>query len=253
MPGLDRSDSTGRPDRIIEENGPLPADVPAAEPTDEDRDPSSPDTGDGPGGRLNRSRWRLSDVLRTIVDEGDSPHITVGDLLRQLDGRAFGALMLIFAFPNILPSPPGLAGVLGLPLIYLSSQMMLGRMPWLPPFIDNRSLSRDNFRTLIGRAHPILSRVEKLLSQRLGALTSQPAERLLGALCLLLSLLLSLPIPFGNLMPALAICVIALGILERDGYWILLGLAVSATAFLWVGGLAYALVKSVIFLVLNAF
>jgi hypothetical protein len=253
MPGLDRSDSTGRPDRNTEENRPLPADASVADPTDEAGDPSPPETGGGPGGRPKRPRWRLSDVLRTIVDEGDSPNITVGDLLRQLDGRAFGALMLIFAFPNILPSPPGLAGVLGLPLIYLSSQMMLGRMPWLPPFIDNRSLSRDSFRALIDRAHPILSRVEKPLNQRLAPLTSQPAERLLGALCLLLSLLLSLPIPFGNLMPALAICVIALGILERDGYWIILGLAVSAAAFLWVGGLAYALVKSVVFLVLNAF
>ncbi len=54
-------------------------------------------------------------------------------------------------------------------------------------------------------------------------------------------------------MPALAICIIALGILERDGYWIILGLATSVGAFAWVGGLAYALVKSAIYLMLNAF
>jgi hypothetical protein len=62
-----------------------------------------------------------------------------------------------------------------------------------------------------------------------------------------------LPIPLGNLLPALAICVVALGILERDGYWILAGLAVSAAAFVWVGGLAYALMKSAIFVLINAF
>lgn len=203
--------------------------------------------------RPRKPRKRLSDILRDIVDQGVSSHITVGDLVRSMDGRAFGALMLIFAFPNVLPAPPGLAAFLGLPLIYLSTQMMLGRTPWLPPFIDNRSLSRENFRVLIDRANPILARVEKLLAQRLSALTSGPAERLLGGLCLALSLILVLPIPLGNLMPALAICVIALGILERDGYWILMGLVAALVAFVWVGGLAYALIKSALFLLINAF
>lgn len=203
--------------------------------------------------RPKKPRRRLSDILREIVDQGDSSHITVGDLLRSMDGRAFGALLLIFAFPNVLPAPPGLAAFLGLPLLYLSAQMMLGRMPWLPPFIDKRSLSRENFRALIDRGNPILARVEKLLAQRLSVLTSEPAERILGALCLILSLVLMLPIPFGNLMPALAICVVALGILERDGYWILAGLVVSVAAFVWVGGLAYALVKSAVFVIINAF
>lgn len=222
-------------------------------------DAGSDGEGDALSGRRGRfkrpkkPRRRLSDILREIVDQGDSTHITVGDLLRSMDGRAFGALLLIFAFPNVLPAPPGLAAFLGLPLLYLSAQMMLARLPWLPPFIDKRSLSRENFRALIDRGNPILARVEKLLAERLVMLTSAPAERVLGALCLILSLVLMLPIPFGNLMPALAICVIALGILERDGYWILAGLAVSAAAFVWVGGLAYALVKSAIFVVFNAF
>ncbi len=152
--------------------------------------------GEGLAGRLGRRnrrkrpRRRLSDILREIVDQGDSTHITIGDLLRSMDGRAFGALLLIFAFPNVLPAPPGLAAFLGLPLLYLSAQMMLARLPWLPPFIDKRSLSRDNFRSLIDRGNPILARVEKLLDERLIALTSAPAERVLGALCLILSLVI---------------------------------------------------------------
>lgn len=226
---------------------------------DQTRDAGDEGEGEPEPGRLGRRkrrkkpRKRLSDILREIVDQGESSHIAVGDLLRSMDGRAFGALLLIFAFPNVLPAPPGLAAFLGLPLLYLSAQMTLGRMPWLPPFIDKRSLSRENFRALIDRGNPILARVEKLLAQRLSALTSPVAERFLGALCLILSLVLMLPIPFGNLMPALAICIIALGILERDGYWILAGLVISVAALVWVGGLAYALMKSAIFVILNAF
>jgi hypothetical protein len=206
-----------------------------------------------PRRRRKKRRKRLSELLTTMVEADSGPVITVGDLLRGMHGRAFGALLLIFAFPNVLPAPPGLAGILGLPLIYLSAQMMLGRSPWLPPFIDKRSLTRDSFRALIARANPFLQRAERLLKYRLGFLTSPLAERLLGALCLSLSLILVLPIPFGNMLPSLAICIIALGVLERDGLWIIVGLAAAVSAFFWVGGLAYALAKSAIFLVLNAF
>ena len=246
-------DKTPAPDEDLDEDGEDGEDEGQPEDAGADEGAAEPELGRRRRRRLKKPRKRLSDILREIVDDGDSSHITVGDLLRRMDGRAFGALLLIFAFPNVLPAPPGLAAFLGLPLLYLSSQMMLGRMPWLPPFIDNRSLSRENFRALIDRGNPILARVEKLLAERLTALTSAPAERIFGALCLILSLVLMLPIPFGNLMPALAICVIALGILERDGYWILAGLAVSAAAIVWVGGLAYALVKSALFVIINAF
>ena len=206
-------DKTPAPDEDLDEDGEDGEDEGQPEDAGADEGAAEPELGRRRRRRLKKPRKRLSDILREIVDDGDSSHITVGDLLRRMDGRAFGALLLIFAFPNVLPAPPGLAAFLGLPLLYLSSQMMLGRMPWLPPFIDNRSLSRENFRALIERGKPILARVEKLLAERLSALTSAPAERILGALCLILSLVLMLPIPFGNLMPALAICVIALG------YW----------------------------------
>jgi hypothetical protein len=198
-------------------------------------------------------RKRLSEILSALSQAEGAGTISVGDLLRGMDGRAFGALFLIFAFPNILPSPPGLAGVLGLPLIYLSAQMMLARSPWLPPFIDRRAISRESFRALVGRANPFLERAERLLRARLMMLTSPMAERFLGALCLALSLVLILPIPLGNLLPALSLSIIALGVLERDGIWIIGGVLLSIAAFFWVGGLAYALVKSAIFLIVNAF
>lgn len=197
-------------------------------------------------------RKRLSEILQTVVEQATSDRITVGYLLKAMEGRAFGALLLVFAFPNILPSPPGLSTILGMPLVFLSAQMMVGRLPWLPGFIANRSLSRDAFALLTTRATPWLNRAERLLKQRLTPLVSPPAERLLGALCLFLSLMLILPIPFGNLLPSFALSVIALGILERDGVWIFAGIASTIVAATVVGGLAYALVKSAIFVLMNA-
>ena len=196
---------------------------------------------------------KLSEILQTVADESTADRISVGDLLRAMEGRAVGALLLVFAFPNVLPSPPGLAAILGLPLIYLSSQLMLGRDPWLPPFIANRSMTREVFISLVTRAIPWIARAERMLKHRFWPLVSPPAQRLTGALCLFLSLVLILPIPFGNMLPSIAICVLALGLLERDGVWIVAGATAAVIATGIVGSLAYALIKSAIFVVINAF
>lgn len=209
-------------------------------------------------GRLRRlgpepTPKRLSEILQTVAQESTAERITVGDLLLAMEGRAIGALLLVFAFPNILPTPPGLAGILGLPLIYLSSQLMFGRLPWLPPFIANRSITRETFVNLITRAVPWLARAERMLKQRLWLLASPPAQRFLGAVCLTLSLVLVLPIPFGNMLPSIAISILALGLLERDGLWIIAGLVASVIATAIVGSFAYALIKSAVFVLFNAF
>lgn len=201
----------------------------------------------------DRHRRRFSELLTDLARDHAGERLTVGDVLRAMEGRAIAALLFIFAFPNILPSPPGLAAVLGLPLVYLSFQLMLGRDPWLPRFIAGRSMSIEAFRLIVARATPILNRAERMLRQRWWPLVAPGMERVLGFVCLALAILLSLPVPLGNLLPAAAVCIIALALLERDGLWVLLGLATTVAAFAWVGGIAYGLVKSAVFVVMNAF
>src|SRR3990167_7096408 len=53
---------------------------------------------------------RMSELLKSIAADSTQERITIADLLSAMEGRAFGALLLLFAFPNILPSPPGPAG-----------------------------------------------------------------------------------------------------------------------------------------------
>lgn len=196
---------------------------------------------------------RFSETLVEFARSVQSDRISVGDLMEAMKGRAIAALMFIFAFPNILPTPPGLAAVLGLPLIYLSSQLMLGRQPWLPQFIAGRSMARESFTSVVERAIPMLNRAEKMLTARLPALTSVRMQRVVGGVCLMLALLLSLPIPLGNLMPSAAVSIFALALLERDGLWVILGFAATVAALFWVGSIAYGLILSAMFIVMNAF
>jgi hypothetical protein len=177
----------------------------------------------------------LSEILTRIADDETRPRISVGDLLVALSDRAIGALIFVFAFPNTVPMPPGVSSVLGAPLLFLTAQLALGRPPWLPKIIAGRSMDRAHFATVVRRIAPWLARAERLLRPRLQILARPPLENLIGGVCLLLSIILFLPIPMGNMPPAVAICLFALAILERDGIWVLAGLGatIGAIAISW--------------------
>jgi hypothetical protein len=191
-------------------------------------------------------RLPLSAVLRRLAAEPGRERISVQDLFAALGDRALAALLFVFAVPNVIPSPPGLSTVLGVPLLFLSGQMLLGRNAWLPAFVARRSMAREDFNALMSRVLPWLERAEKLLKPRFSGLALPPMEYLVGLVCLTLAVILVLPIPLGNIPPAFAIALMALGILERDGVWVLAGLSVTFLSLTVVSGVLLAIVKTVI-------
>lgn len=195
----------------------------------------------------------LSDVLQRLADDGGRERISVGDLLAALSDRALGALLFVFACPNALPAIPGTSVILGAPLVLLAAQLAFKRKPWLPAFIARRSMSRLDFQALVGRILPWLQRAEKMLRPRAGAWALPPMEYVVGLVCLLLAIVVLLPIPLGNMLPALAISMLALGVLERDGYWIIAGLVVAAGASALVSGVLFATLQAAMFVVVNFF
>ena len=189
----------------------------------------------------------LSVVLRALSCDLNRQRISVGDLLSALGDRALGALMFVFAVPNVVPTPPGTSTVLGAPLVFLAAQVAFGWKPWLPGAISRRSMSREDFHLLVGRVAPWLERAEKLLKPRASFLAVPPMEYVVGLLCLLQAVVLVLPIPLGNMLPAAAISLMALGLLERDGLWIAAGLLATVASTVLVSGVVYALFKTVVF------
>ena len=196
---------------------------------------------------------KLADILTLIGDDPSRERVSVADLVHALQDRAFGALMLIFAIPNALPSIPGTSAILGAPLVFLAAQLTFGRQPWLPAIIADRSMTRADFASLVGRVTPWIRRAEKLLSPRLVFLVRPPAEYVIGVICLLMSVILFLPIPLGNMLPATAICFLSLALLERDGLWVLLGLVLAALSTLIVSAVVFAAFKALVLLIDNLF
>ena len=197
--------------------------------TDESRAP-------GPGHAEDEdaaAEERTSALLHRIAMNMPSDRVTLGALVEALGDRGFAIVLLVLAVPNSLPipSPPGFSTVFGVPLAFFSTQMMLGRAsPWLPQRMLRRTISRRDFRLMVAKILPWLERLERYCRPRGRALTGRTAERFLGAVYLLLSVLLALPIPGGNFPPGLSMTIMSLGLLEKDGRMVAIGLAVAAVA-----------------------
>lgn len=186
-------------------------------------------------GRLHEKQKpsRLSDIVRSIDTSRD---MTIGELVDSLGERAFGALMFIFAVPNVIPTPPGTSAILGLPLVILTWQVLMGRQTlWLPQLVRQRRISKEMLVTFVSKVTPVMARLERVLRPRFGiVVASNLAERVIGLVAFPLALILFLPIPFGNIPPAAAIACLALGLAERDGIAVLVGyvLALASAAVL---------------------
>lgn len=184
---------------------------------------------------------KLSGILdRLAAPVGGS--VTLAEVLTAIGERSFGALLVMLAIPNMVAGLiPGLSILLGLPLLLVSLQLLVGAdRPWLPRRLARVEIARQDLRRVADRVGPWLRRLERALQPRLEFVTAPWAERLIGLACLGLSLLVFLPIPFANLVPAVGILLFGFSILERDGLMALVAFGIVGLSAALFSGVAYA-------------
>lgn len=196
---------------------------------------------------------RLSAILKAIASAQDKERVAVADLLEALRHRALGALIFIFAVPNALPMPPGVSAILGAPLLFLTFQLMVGMPPWLPRLITDRSLSRVDFERVVNTISPWLAKAEAIMRPRLTFLARRPSVNIVGLISLVLAIILFLPIPLGNMLPSIALAIMSLGLLERDGVWIVIGLVTAVVSVVIVWGVVWGLVFAALYVLSAVF
>jgi hypothetical protein len=184
---------------------------------------------------------RLTDILTRLAEPGTGS-VTLADVVAAVGERSFGAVLVILAIPNMVASlVPGLSIVLGLPLLLVSVQLLYGAdKPWLPRRLARLEMQRHDLRRIVERMRFALRRLERAVKPRLEYLASDWAERLIGLGCLLLSLLVFLPIPFANLVPATGILLFGFALLERDGLVALAGAGIVIVSAALFSGVAFA-------------
>ncbi|HUE45381.1 MAG TPA: exopolysaccharide biosynthesis protein [Aestuariivirgaceae bacterium] len=164
-----------------------------------------------------------SALLRALASDPRS-ELRLTDILAYLGDRALAGAMLVFALPILAPLPPGSNFVLGVPLLAITGQLMIGRNTlWLPDMIGRKQMRLETFRSFLHKAADRVEWFEKYMKPRHGIFCTPRADRLVGGACFVLALLLFLPLPFASLLPALALSLFALGLVKRDGVLIAAG------------------------------
>uniref|UniRef100_B8HK83 Exopolysaccharide synthesis ExoD n=1 Tax=Cyanothece sp. (strain PCC 7425 / ATCC 29141) TaxID=395961 RepID=B8HK83_CYAP4 len=162
---------------------------------------------------------RVSQLLEQFLVEHQQEEVCLRDILVTLGDRSFGPTLIICALPLAIPLPlAGISALVSVPLILVSGQLVLGfEQPWLPDPVLNQNFKRDHIEHVINTAIPLLQQLEAFCQPRLPFFTSPAAERGVGLVLVLLGVIIALPIPFGNMLPAIAIVLICLGLIEKDG------------------------------------
>lgn len=150
--------------------------------------------------------------------------------IAALGERSFGLILLLMAFPNalLIATIPGLSTLFGTVMALTSIQMIL-RLPniWLPSTLKDKPHPKEQLAKVIHKSSVFLKNIEKFLKPRILILTTPLFEGILGVISLINSLLIALPIPFGNFLPGIAMVILSLGIAMRDGIFVMAGISLS--------------------------
>lgn len=171
----------------------------------------------------------LGEKLRLIIKQLPEDGVAVAEILALVGEDSLlllaGFLSLVFLIPV---SIPGVSTVFGAAILLIGVTRLFGRNLWLPRTVAHRVLSTDKLRVALERALGGFQRLERI--SRPHRLSWLSADGALGAVnncgLILAALLLMAPfglIPFTNTLPALALLLFAIGLLQRDGVCILLG------------------------------
>jgi hypothetical protein len=185
---------------------------------------------------------RISAVLASLAgNAGD--RLTVADIIAVLRDRAFALLVVLLGLPNCLPMPPPIPLVCGLLLALVAGQIVAGwSAPWLPRSLLNRSIPQAAVSRAVNRALPALLTLERWSRPRIAVLETPVALRAIGFLLLALALGLLIAAPvIGQIPLGIAVCLVGLGLVERDGVLVIAGLVVGSAGIGINFGFAYAL------------
>lgn len=192
-------------------------------------------------------KQRRSGAIRGLARVGTRKNpggSTFGDVLESLGDRSFGWAFILVGFTNMLPLPIGANMFLGLPILFIATQMALGRPTlWLPDFVTRRFITRERWRMGALTALPIARPLSRLTRIRYTSLFQGRAERMLGTLMLVTGIVLCLPIPLTGWLPAIACFVVGIGLVEHDGAIVALGATIGLVAI----AIAVAMVLAIFF------
>jgi hypothetical protein len=180
------------------------------------------------GPRSHKRRDGSAGALRALADGLPDSGATLGTVVDGLGSAGTGLGLLVFSLGALIP---GVAPVFGVALCAIAAGLVLGREePYLPQRIRRWPLNADHLRSGLHSLIPRVEWLEQWLRPRAGHWLSAASLRLIGLASLINAVLIVLPIPFGNTAPAIALMILSLGLVTRDGLAVVGGLVATVVA-----------------------
>ena len=185
----------------------------------------------------------LSHLLTSIVDGIHGETITLRELLERCGREGMLMVCAIACLPFLIPvSIPGVSTVFGAAIVLLALALFLNRLPWLPQRILDKAMDAKKLKPVLLKGVNIVGKMDRWLSPRWMGLTTSTMQRFNSAVLVFGGLLLMAPlglIPFSNTVPAVGILLLTVGMMQRDGLFVLLGYLGHILTVVYFGVLAY--------------
>ncbi|WOB79290.1 exopolysaccharide biosynthesis protein [Brevundimonas nasdae] len=175
-------------------------------------------------------------LLRRLADDGGDAGLTLHEIRDRLDERAYGLLILLLSIPCLVPGLYGVPQVVGLIVILLAGQMLVGREePWLPRWFLNLRCKGSWLKAMADFAETKLGWIDRLSRPRLRRFADGPGEKLAAVFMILATV--TIVMPLTNTIPSIALALLSVGLIQRDGLFVLAGCAVTTVWLTILGAL----------------
>ena len=183
----------------------------------------------------------LAETLEQVLNDSGDQGPTIGELTEAVGDKGFGVILMLLSLPSALPIPaPGYSIPFGVAMAIIAIQITVGRTSiWLPRRLLKVRLHPKLASKMLGTGTAFLRRIEKLIRPRLQCIHTKAGHALLAVIVLLMSLLMMIPIPLTNTLPAMAIFIIGVSMSEEDGFIALGALLCALLAAALSGTLVY--------------
>ncbi len=165
-------------------------------------------------------------LVESLAAASGPEGLTLREIRDRLDERAYGLMILILAIPCLVPALYGVPQIVGIPILLLAGQMLMGREePWLPTAALDRRVSKAWLDRMADFASKRMRWFEHLSRPRLASFTTGWAERAAAAFMILATL--TIVLPMTNTVPSVALSLLSVGLIQRDGLFVAAGAAVA--------------------------
>jgi hypothetical protein len=171
----------------------------------------------------------LPEIIDRVLAVAEAEVVDLQTVLRSFGRASFTPILLLpaLAVATPLSGIPLFSSLMGVVIALVSAQMLMGRRAlWLPGWVLRREVKGPLLHKAFTRIRPVAVWIDGHTAVRFRAFVSRPLVWVPQALCLVSGLIMP-PlefVPFSSSTLGVGVCLLALGMLTRDGVLTLIGL-----------------------------